>query len=119
MPKVVCQGAMCSCPLGSAPSILSVTSQFVMKIGGMAVATVQDCNPGMNLPPFGTCQILTASALGVPTPCAMVPTGMWLPGSVAQRINGIAVLTDASKLACGLGGIISITNPGNVIEDTI
>ncbi len=118
MPKVVCQGAMCSCPLGSAPSTLSVTGQQIAKIGGMLIATIQDCAPGMNLPPFGTCQILTASAMGVPTPCAMAPVGTWMPGSIVQKINNIPVLTDASKLTCGIGGVISIVNPSNIIEDT-
>jgi hypothetical protein len=118
MPKVVCQGAMCSCPMGSAPSTLSVTSQQIAKIGGMLVATIQDCAPGANLPPFGTCQILTASAMGVPTPCAMAPAGMWVPGSIVQKINNVPVLTDASKLMCGIGGVISIVNPSNIIEDT-
>lgn len=118
MPQAVCQGAMCTCPLGSAPSTLSVTSQQVAKIGGMLVATIQDCVTGTNLPPFGTCQILTASAMGVPTPCAMAPAGTWLPGSLVQRINNLPVLTDTSKLICGIGGVITITNPNNLIEQT-
>lgn len=118
MPKVVCQSAMCTCPLGSAPSTLSVTSQKIAKIGGMLIATIQDCSPGVNLPPFGTCQTLTASALGVPTPCALAPIGTWMPGSIVQKINNLPVLTDASKLACGIGGVITITNPGNIIGQT-
>jgi hypothetical protein len=119
MPKAVCQGAMCQCVLGSAPAILSVTSQQIVKIGGMLVATIQDCKPGANLPPFGTCQTLTASAMGVPTPCALAPTGTWLPGSIVQKINNQPVLTDASKLTCAIGGLISINTPMNFIEETM
>ena len=37
MPKVVCQGAMCSCPLGSAPSTLTVTSQQIVKISRILI----------------------------------------------------------------------------------
>jgi hypothetical protein len=118
MPKAVCQGAMCTCPVGSAPSVLRVQSQQIVKIGGMLVATIQDCKPVVNLPPFGTCQTLTASASGVPTPCAMAPAGTWMPGSLVHKINNMPVLTDASKLTCGIGGVISISNPSNVIEET-
>jgi hypothetical protein len=95
-----------------------VTSQQKVMIGGMLVATVKDFATGANLPPFGTCQTLTASALGVPTPCAMAPAGMWVPGSLVKKINNIPVLTDTSKLTCGIGGVVSITNPNNQIEDT-
>ena len=109
---------MCSCPLGSAPSTLMVTSQQVAKINGMLIATIQDCMTGANLPPFGTCQVLTASASGVPTPCAMAPAGTWMPGSLVKKIFGLPVLTDSSKLICGIGGVISITNPSNVVAQT-
>lgn len=119
MPQAVCQGAMCICPLGTAPATLTVTSQMIYKIGGMLVATIQDCAPMVNLPPFGTCNTLTAAASGVPTPCALAPVGMWMPGSVVQRINNIPVLTQVCTLACGIGGVVTITNPNNLIEQTL
>jgi hypothetical protein len=87
-------------------------------IKGMLVATIQDAMPGTNIPPFGTCKTLTASASGVPTPCALAPIGTWIPGSIVKKINNIPVLTDASTLACGIGGVITISNPNNVIEET-
>ncbi|MCP4570767.1 MAG: DUF4280 domain-containing protein [bacterium] len=118
MPQVVCQGAMCSCTVGSAPAMLTVTSQQVARVGGMAIATVMDFATGANLPPFGTCQILTAAASGTPTPCAMVPAGPWQPGSMVKKITGMTALTDASKLTCGVGGVISITNPANIVLGT-
>ena len=120
MPQVVCQGAMCTCPLGTAPSTLTVTSQQVVKIGGMLVATIQDCAPGTNLPPFGTCNTLTAAAQGVPTPCALAPVGMWTPGSAVQKINSsIPVLTQTSTLTCGIGGVVTISDPSNVRAQTL
>jgi hypothetical protein len=119
MPLVVCQGAMAMCPLGTAPSTLTVTSQQSYTIGGMLVATIQDCNPMVNLPPFGTCNTLTAAAQGVPTMCALAPVGMWTPGSTLQKINNIPVLTQACTLACGIGGVITITNPNNVVVQTL
>jgi hypothetical protein len=118
MPKVVCQGALCKCPLGDAPVPLTVTSQQVVRISGMPVATIQDSAPGTNIPPFGTCKTLTASASGVPTPCAFAPVGMWAPGSMVKKINNIPVLTDSSVLTCGIGGVVTISNPNNVIEET-
>jgi Domain of unknown function (DUF4280) len=119
MPFVVCQGAMCMCPLGTAPSTLSVTSQQIVTINSLFVATIQDCMIGANLPPFGTCQILTASASGVPTPCAMVPAGTWMPGSTVHSINNLPVLTDICKLICGIGGMITIVNPNNTIMQSL
>jgi hypothetical protein len=89
------------------------------KIGGMLVATIQDCMPMTNLPSFGTCNTLTAAAQGVPTPCALTPVGMWTPGSVVQKINNIAVLTQACTLTCGIGGVVTISNPNNVIVQTL
>jgi len=103
------------CAMGTAPSTLSVTSQQIVKVGGMLVATIQDCATGANLPPFGTCNTLTAAASGVPTPCAMVPAGMWTPGSIVKKINHVPVLTQPSMLTCGIGGVITITNPSNII----
>ena len=119
MPQVVCKGAMCTCPLGTAPATLTVTSQQTLKIGGMLVATIQDCSPGANLPPFGTCNTLTAAAQGVPTPCALAPVGTWTPGSTVQKINSIPVLTQSCTLACGIGGVVTISNPNNVIVQTV
>lgn len=112
---VVVQGASLLCAAGTAPATLSVSSQQLVQINGLPVATVADC-AGSNIPPFGTCNVLTAAALGVPTVCALLPAGMWTPGSAVRTINGQAVLTSTCSLSCGVGGVISITDPGQTLQ---
>jgi hypothetical protein len=75
MPQAVVMGATLQCSCGSAPAKLMVDSQAQYTIEGKPTATIMDCKPGTNIPPFGTCTVLTAAASGVPTPCAMVPAG--------------------------------------------
>ena len=113
---VVVQEAMMMCPMGTAPMPLQVTSNETVRIDGLAIATIADCIPFANIPPFGTCNILTAAAAGVPCPCVPAPVGTWMPGSVNQTINGLPVLTMPATLPCGIGGVITITEPGQVTE---
>lgn len=113
---VVCETALCQCMMGDAPTPLSVTSQELVMIDGMLVATIADCIPDDNIVPFGTCATLTAAALGVPTPCVPAPVGTWEVGSIVQTINGIPVLLQTGILMCGIGGEISIVEPMNTIE---
>ena len=119
MSKIVCQGARCSCPVGTGKNIpLSVTSQQKVKINGKLVATIKDMVPGKNIPPFGTCNTLTAAASGVATPCALAPVGFWSPGSLVTKIMASPVLTKNSVLICGVGGVIKIDDPNNGKTDT-
>lgn len=115
----VCMGAQLMCTSGVAPSVLTVTSNPIVSVNGMFVATIMDMAPVANIPPFGTCNVLTAAALGVPTPCVPAPVGPWTPGSTIQSINGLKVLTQSDSLVCGIGGKISIVNPGQTIETTM
>jgi hypothetical protein len=115
---VVVEGAAMMCDMGDAPMSLVVTSQMVATIDGCLVATVADCVPVDNIPPFGTCSVLTAAALGVPTPCVPAPTGPWAPGSLETSIDGLPVLTTPATTMCGLGGCISIAEPGQVLEES-
>jgi hypothetical protein len=109
---------MLQCTCGSAPSTLAVASQLLVKIGNMTAATVMDNAPVVNIPPFGTCAVLTAAALGVPTPCVPAPTGPWLPGSTTGvKIGNLQGLLDTDKLMCAIPGVISIINPGQTAAD--
>jgi hypothetical protein len=113
MPQAVVMGATLQCSCGSAPAKLVVNSQTKYTIDDKLAATINDCKPGANISPFGTCTVLTAAASGVPTPCAMVPAGPWLPGSTKQvKIGDQLVLLSTDKLNCGVPGVISIVDPG-------
>jgi hypothetical protein len=113
MPQAVVMGATLQCTCGSVPANLVVDSQTKYTIADKLAATIQDCKPGGNIPPFGTCTQLTAAASGTPTPCAMVPTGPWSVGSTTQvKLGDQLALLSTDKLTCGVGGVVSIVNPG-------
>ena len=113
MPLAVVNGAMLQCTCGDAPTPLTVTSQVQSKIEGQLVATIMDFAPTTNIKPFGTCKTLTAAASGTPTPCVPATTQPWSPGSSSIcKIGGFPGLLSTDKLACTVGGMISITDAG-------
>jgi hypothetical protein len=112
MPIAAVNGATLQCTCGSAPATLTVTSQMQAKIGKQCAATVLDHTPA-NIPPFGTCSLLSAAAAGTPTPCVPAAAGPWMPGSTSVvRIGSQQGLLNTDKLMCSVGGVISIVSPG-------
>ena len=117
MPKLVVMTGQMQCTCGDAPVPLTVVSQMVSKAGGQLAATIMDHAPVANIAPFGTCKTLTAAASGVPTPCVPATAAPWTPGAVKTKIGGFPALTQSCKLACTVGGMISITSPGQTTVD--
>lgn len=120
---LVAAGATCTCPFGSVPGNLNVTSQMKCLAEGKPAATIMDMQPNVNVTSFGMCTSLanpvvaaaTAAALGVltPQPCTMVPAGTWTPTNPKVLVDGKPCLTDSAVLTCALGaGVIKITMPG-------
>jgi hypothetical protein len=119
-------GATLQCnPFGLTPSTLIVTPQGTPKIAGATLAaTIMDFVPITNIPPFGMCTSLanptvaaaTSAALGIltPMPCIPNPIGPWTPGATKCKIGPFPALTNTSTCNCAWGGIITITNPGQV-----
>lgn len=126
MPQQVSMGATLQCiPWGIAPSTLIVTPQGSPKIAGATLAaTIMDFIPVTNIPPFGMCTSLanpavaaaTAAALGVltPMPCMPVLLGPWKPGAIKAKIGVFPALTHIATCNCAWGGVITITNPGQI-----
>jgi hypothetical protein len=113
MPLAVVMGATLQCSCGSAPAKLVVTSQLQVKVDNQLAATVMDHAPTVNIPPFGTCSILTAAANGTPMPCVPAPAGPWMPGSRSNvKFGNQLALQAADKLTCAVVGIITIADPG-------
>ncbi len=121
MGMLVCGGAMINCSFGVAPSILNVLpASRVMST--MALATIMDHVPMVNVLPFGMCSspanpmvaAATAAALGVltPMPCIPVTTAPWVPGKPTILIGGKPALDNSCKLMCNWGGVIQISQPG-------
>lgn len=90
---------------------------------GKPIATIQDGQPGINLPGFGMCTSLTnpavaaatAAALGVltPQPCSMPPAGPWTASDPKVMVGNIPCLTNDASLICSLGaGNIRVVTPG-------
>ncbi len=80
--------------------------------------------PMTNILPFGMCNTpsnpqvaaATAAAGGVltPVPCVPVTAAPWAPGSPTVRIGGQFSINSTCVLNCTWGGVISVTNPGQM-----
>lgn len=124
MGNQVCMGAMCQCTFGMSPSSLVVTPENKALTTNMPAATIMDNVPMKNIMPFGMCSSManptvaaaTAAALGVltPMPCVPVTAAPWAPGSPTVLIANKPALNNSSKLMCGWGGVISVSNPGQM-----
>lgn len=115
MANPMVQTATCTCSFGTAPTILTVTSQMTVTMCGMPAATILDGAPINNLPTFGMCSCIanpavaaaTAAAMGVLTPAPCVPaTVAWTPGCPTVTVCGKPLLNNTSKLMCAYGGVI-------------
>jgi len=123
MGMCVCGGAMIMCSFGMAPSTLTVLPQNKV-ITTQPIANIMDNKPMINILPFGMCSSLanptvaaaTSAALGVltPMPCVPVTTTPWAPGSPTVLISNFPALNNTSKLMCTWGGVIQISNPGQM-----
>jgi hypothetical protein len=115
MAQLVSLSANMTCTCGSAPATLVVAPPTVTG-ESKPVANIMDYIPITNIPPFGTCTILTSAALGVPTPCVPAVVAPWTPGSPTVTVRGMPALNSTSKCICTIGGSISITSAGTTKE---
>lgn len=111
------QGATLICTSGTTPSVYNASPQpLVATATGLQAATINQAVPGANILPFGTCNVLTAAASGVPTPCVPATT-VWAPPAALATVAGQPVATIQSKCPCTVGGVISVTAPGQALID--
>jgi hypothetical protein len=97
--ELVCQGAVCRCDKGTAPSALQITSPHNSYLQGKLVATTQD----KTFAPFGSC------ALKNNNPC--VPALLeWQGAFELVEVNSPArhPLLEKSTIKCAVGGQVSI-----------
>jgi len=124
MPQQVCMGAMMMCSFGVAPSSLIVLPQNRVMTSNMPAANIMDNKPIVNIPPFGMCSSIanpvvaaaTAAALGVltPMPCIPATVAPWMPGSPTVMIANMPALNNTCTLNCMWGGVITISQPGQM-----
>ena len=115
----VCMGANLQCSFGAAPSTLIVNSQTTVLVASKPAATIMDCKPMGNIPPFGMCScpanpatVKPPPVMFAPAPCVPVITAPWTRGSPTVLPGGSPALNNSSKLMCAWGGVISVLNPG-------
>ncbi|MDO4731476.1 MAG: DUF4280 domain-containing protein [Clostridia bacterium] len=122
MGQLVCNGAMCQCSFGLAPSALMVLPDKMVMGSNMPAANIMDNKPMLNVMPFGmcTCQAnpavaaATAAALGTPTPAPCIPViaAPWTPGCPTVLVKNQPALNNSSTLMCSYGGTITIKSAG-------
>ncbi|HBR53824.1 MAG TPA: DUF4280 domain-containing protein [Flavobacteriaceae bacterium] len=127
MPQQVCMGAMMTCSFGVAPSSLMVLPQNRVLTSNMPAANIMDNKPMVNILPFGMCSSLanptvaaaTTAALGVltPMPCIPATVAPWAPGSPTVLIANMPALNNTCMLNCMWGGVITISQAGQVTHD--
>ena len=124
MPLQVVNGAMLMCSMGMAPGTLVVLPANRVMSGNQPAANIMDNKPMVNVLPFGMCRspanptvaAATAAAMGVLTPMPCVPNtpAPWAPGAATVLLGNMPSLDNTCKLTCVWGGVISVTNPGQV-----
>jgi Domain of unknown function (DUF4280) len=123
----VVSGAQLMCTFGAAPGTLTVLPASQVSGGGQPAANILDCQPMVNVAPFGMCMsptnpqvaAATAAALGVLTPMPCVPvTTPWSPGSPTVLIGGSPALTNSCQCQCAWQGVITVTTPGVMTVET-
>lgn len=123
MALMVVDGAALSCPFGTIPGTLKVTSQMAVLAAGKWTATLSDMVGKVNISGFGMCTSLTnpqvaaatAAALGVltPQPCMFVSAAPWMTPKLMPLAKNIPCLCSDSRIMCTLGmGMISVVDPG-------
>lgn len=97
--KYVCNGALCMCDQGNAPSTLDVKSQNTIFIQEKLMATENDVSFKN---PFGTCKLKNNDL------CSPIITTKWEnPSNNVYEGNKKAILEN-SQLKCNVGGNIMI-----------
>jgi hypothetical protein len=126
MAQPVVHGDMLMCPMGAAPSPITVLPTIKTMAEKKPMATIMDNVAFLNIMPFGTCMslanpataTLTAAAFGVltPGPCTPMTPAPWMPGAPTVLIGGKPALNSTSKCSCVYGGVISVSVPTAVTE---
>jgi hypothetical protein len=124
MAQLVCMNAMISCSFGLAPGSLIVLPAKRVNTSHVPAATIMDNIPMVNVMPFGMCTTqsnpavaaATAAAMGTPTPapCIPVTAAPWTPGSATVMIGNTPALNNSCTLNCIWGGVISVSNAGQM-----
>ena len=101
MVKIVTEGAIMCCTIGTGQATLTVLSQSFRSISGALVATEEDKSGLDNISSFGVCKCSSPNP-----PCIPQPQG-WQQITKKDSINGMKKLTEQSFCMYAKGGRIS------------
>jgi hypothetical protein len=106
MPLHVVNGAILKCSSGAAPAPLTVLPVHREQIEYQYAANIMDHVPIVNIPSFGACANLSGG------PCVPATPAPWTPGAPTVTLDYQLALDSTSMLACTIGGMITIMDPG-------
>ena len=106
--KIVTNGALMCCTLGTEQAKLTVLSQSFRSISGALVATEEDEIGLINIPSFGVCKCSSPNP-----PCIPQPQG-WQQITKKDSINGMKKLTEQSFCMYAKGGRISFIDTRSI-----
>lgn len=108
----VFSGAMLGCSCGLSPGALIAGARAVRHTQGPALATIADCLPLANVPPFGGCTAPANPSPLVPKPCTPQLVAPWSAAVPGVTVEHVPALASTAVLTCLYGGSISIVQPG-------
>lgn len=111
----VCAGATLKCAFGDVPMPLLVEPGGRPTVGGLPMATIDDCFPMDNIPSFSVCTAPANPATKNPSgqaPCVPIIEVPWMPGAPNVLVDGVPALTMGSTCLCQWAGPIEIVDPG-------
>lgn len=112
MTAAVLHGAMLICSCGLVPSALLTRPRTVRHTLGAGIATVEDCLPLINIPPFGGCTAPGNPSLLLQKPCLPQLASPWTSSAIGVCVAGVPALSQDAMLPCLYGGVITIGAPG-------
>lgn len=101
----VVDGAKCRCTNGSSPGRLSLPNSHGVAIKDKPILNDLDNKGGANVGPMGRCK-KTKSA------CSPSFSSPWGNALESTKIGDRPALINVSKIACTIGGTVSITDDG-------
>lgn len=111
MPSPVCGGAKLQCSCGHGESILYVAEKGAGSSRERSLATIDDCLPLVNIPPFFACTAAANPQAANPSgqkPCTPRFSQPWSDELDFVTLHGSALLELGARLPCDYGGTVHI-----------
>lgn len=113
MINTVCSGATLGCTMGVGTRRLNVVLNGVMDDKRKALATILDCVPHLNIPPFAGCRSPGNPSSRPPgqKPCHPAFPAPWTTLLPTLFVARAPALLSSSVVSCALGGQVFVIDP--------